>query len=87
MPSEPDPCSFSTFLITTSTTPITFFRSLTSANSEASIGDAAPRKASVGCAFELAEPAVIQWADGRSYTGGLVLSVVQVADSEIVPVP
>ncbi|MEC5185242.1 hypothetical protein RCH12_002718 [Cryobacterium sp. MP_3.1] len=87
MPTEPDLSTFSTFLITTSTDPITFFRSRTTAYSEASIGDTTPRTASVGCAFELNEPAVVQWAGGGSYTGGRVLSVAQVADSVFVPVP
>ena len=87
MPTEPDHRTFSAFLITTSTDPVTFFRSRTTAHSEASVGTAAPRGASVGCAFELHELAIVFWADGRSYTGGRVLSVVQVPDLTFVPAP
>ncbi|WP_130176490.1 hypothetical protein [Cryobacterium sp. SO1] len=82
-----DASLFSTFLVTTTTETITFHRSRTSAYSEAAVGDTAPRTAAVGCSFELHEPAVIVWAAGGSWTGGLVLFVVQVADTEFVPAP
>jgi hypothetical protein len=81
------PRLFSAFRIKTTAEVITFFRSRTSAHSEAAVGDTGPRLVTVGCSFELGEPAVIQWADGRGFTGGPVLSVVQLADLEFEPMP
>ncbi|MDY7540891.1 hypothetical protein [Cryobacterium sp. 5B3] len=87
MTTKPDPLPFTAFRITTTTETVTFFRSRTSAHSEAAIGEGTPRAAAVGCAFEISEPAVSQWADGRGWTGGLVIDVEQIYDLEFEPLP
>lgn len=87
MTTNPDAGAFSTFRIATSTEVVTFLRSRITAHSVAAVGDTAPRKASLGCSFELGEPGVIVWAAGGSWTGGRVLSVVQVPDTKFEPAP
>ncbi|MEC5148753.1 hypothetical protein [Cryobacterium sp. GrIS_2_6] len=78
-PTTPNPRTFNIFRITTSADEtVTFLRSRTSAHSEVAIGEGAPQRAAVGCNFEIGESAVVQWADGGGWTGGLVVDVVQI---------
>jgi len=80
MPTTPNTRPFTAFRITTATEELTYFRSRTSAYSEAAIEDGTRRAAAVGCSFEIGEPAVIRWAVGGGWTGGLVIDVGQIVE-------